>query len=43
MVLNSTIRAIRMAGFALDVELWNAQSVNCNQCYAGCHDSPGRK
>ncbi|WP_045311809.1 hypothetical protein [Lentzea aerocolonigenes] len=43
LVLNGTIRAIRRAGFAVDAELWNAPSVDCNQCYAGCHDSPGRK
>lgn len=43
LVLNSTIHAIRAAGFPLDAELWNAKVADCNQCYAGCHDSPGGK
>ncbi|SMD01162.1 hypothetical protein [Lentzea albidocapillata] len=43
LVLNGTIKAIRAAGFPLDAELWNTQSVKCNQCYAGCHDSPDGK
>ncbi|USX56446.1 hypothetical protein [Lentzea sp. HUAS12] len=39
-VLRTTIEAIRKAGFDPDRELWNAADVDCNQCYAGCHDSP---
>ncbi|GHH62503.1 glycine-rich domain-containing protein [Lentzea cavernae] len=39
-VLRGTIQAVRNAGFHLDHELWQATDLDCNQCYAGCHDSP---
>jgi hypothetical protein len=39
-VLYDTIQAIRAAGFAVDDELWGALDGKCNQCHAGCHDSP---
>ncbi|NGY61253.1 hypothetical protein G7043_20210 [Lentzea sp. NEAU-D13] len=40
MVLHGTIQAIRAAGFPLDAELWQAEDVDCHQCYACCHNSP---
>ncbi|CRK56145.1 hypothetical protein [Alloactinosynnema sp. L-07] len=39
-VLHHTIETIRAAGFPLDTELWNAQDVDCHQCYACCSNSP---
>ncbi|MBP2471178.1 hypothetical protein JOF53_000050 [Crossiella equi] len=42
LVLRTTIQAIRDAGFTLDEQLWNAEGVDCNQCYAGCSNSPGK-
>lgn len=39
-LVKRTISAIRAAGFPVDVELWNAQVADCNQCYNGCSDSP---
>jgi hypothetical protein len=42
-VLQQTIAAIRAAGFPLDTELWGALDVDCHQCHACCHDSPGGK
>ncbi|MGI5506338.1 glycine-rich domain-containing protein [Lentzea sp. CA-135723] len=42
-VLPDTIDAIRNAGFPLDLELWQVAAMDgsrCNQCHAGCHDSP---
>lgn len=39
-VLQGTIQAIRTAGFPMDSELWDAKAVDCNQCHAGCTDSP---
>jgi hypothetical protein len=42
-VLHGTVQAIRRAGFPLDSELWNAQDVDCHQCYACCTDSPSDK
>ena len=38
-VLESTVKAIAAAGFAVDAELWN-MSADCTQCHAGCTDSP---
>jgi hypothetical protein len=34
-----TLAAIRTAGYTVDDELW-ATAADCNQCHAGCHDSP---
>lgn len=34
-----TMAAIRAAGYTVDTELWES-TANCNQCHAGCHDSP---
>jgi hypothetical protein len=34
-----TLTAIRAAGYTVDAELW-ATAADCNQCHAGCHDSP---
>ncbi|MFE4250618.1 glycine-rich domain-containing protein [Streptomyces sp. NPDC056910] len=39
-VRNRTVQAIIGQGFALDDALWPALSAECNQCHAGCHDSP---
>ncbi|MFF0254285.1 glycine-rich domain-containing protein [Micromonospora zamorensis] len=39
--ISRTLDAIRAAGFIVDAALWpNAGAVDCNQCHAGCHDSP---
>ncbi|MFE6917678.1 glycine-rich domain-containing protein [Streptomyces rubiginosohelvolus] len=41
LVLEQTITAIKAAGFDIDPGLWGMESAaNCNQCHAGCHDSP---
>ncbi|MFE4372213.1 glycine-rich domain-containing protein [Streptomyces sp. NPDC056835] len=41
LVLERTINAIKAAGFEVDPDLWGMESVaDCNQCHAGCHDSP---
>ncbi|MFC9424510.1 glycine-rich domain-containing protein [Streptomyces sp. NPDC056987] len=41
LVLERTINAIRAAGFEIDPDLWGMESAaDCNQCHAGCHDSP---
>jgi hypothetical protein len=41
LVLEQTIEAIRAAGFEIDPDLWDMEGVaDCNQCHAGCHDSP---
>ncbi|MFF7161708.1 glycine-rich domain-containing protein [Streptomyces sp. NPDC008086] len=34
-----TMAAIRAAGYTVDAELWRS-TADCNQCHAGCHDSP---
>ncbi|TXS41744.1 hypothetical protein EAO75_43380 [Streptomyces sp. uw30] len=34
-----TVAAIAVAGYTVDTELWNS-AADCNQCHAGCHDSP---
>ncbi|MFI8297270.1 glycine-rich domain-containing protein [Streptomyces nigra] len=34
-----TLAAIAAAGYAVDEELW-PDMADCNQCHAGCHDSP---
>jgi hypothetical protein len=34
-----TLSAIRTAGYSVDAELW-PDMADCNQCHAGCHDSP---
>ncbi|MEU5722740.1 hypothetical protein ABZ783_13055 [Micromonospora sp. NPDC047738] len=43
--ISRAVAAIRAAGLAIDQELWvgaaECQS-KCNQCHAGCHDSPTR-
>ena len=41
----ATITAMRAAGLHVDTALWNAApdcTSDCNQCHAGCHDSPHR-
>lgn len=41
LVLERTINAIKAAGFGIDPGLWGMGSAaDCNQCHAGCHDSP---
>ncbi|MGW6732703.1 glycine-rich domain-containing protein [Streptomyces sp. NPDC055013] len=41
LVLERTIRAIKTAGFEIDADLWGMEdTADCNQCHAGCHDSP---
>ena len=41
LVLEQTITAIKAAGFEIDPELWGMDNAaDCNQCHAGCHDSP---
>ncbi|WP_217686488.1 hypothetical protein [Streptomyces sp. CAI-85] len=41
LVLEQTIKAIRVAGFEIEPDLWGmAEAADCNQCHAGCHDSP---
>jgi hypothetical protein len=41
LVLERTVCAIRAAGFQVDAELWGMEeAAECNQCHAGCHDSP---
>ncbi|MGI5406637.1 glycine-rich domain-containing protein [Streptomyces chartreusis] len=34
-----TLAAIHTAGYTVDAELWRS-TADCNQCHAGCHDSP---
>jgi len=34
-----TTAAIQAAGYTVDAELWRS-AADCNQCHAGCHDSP---
>jgi hypothetical protein len=34
-----TVAAIGTAGYTVDAELWRS-TADCNQCHAGCHDSP---
>ncbi|MGW0820152.1 glycine-rich domain-containing protein [Streptomyces sp. NPDC002845] len=34
-----TLAAIHAAGYMVDPELWG-EAADCNQCHAGCHDSP---
>ncbi|WP_067825225.1 glycine-rich domain-containing protein [Actinomadura kijaniata] len=38
--LGSTVDAIKSTGYPIDWELWTVDAANCNQCCAGCHDSP---
>ncbi|MEV0905740.1 hypothetical protein [Streptomyces hokutonensis] len=41
LVLEQTIKVIKAAGFEIDPDLWGmADAADCNQCHAGCHDSP---
>ncbi|MER7051778.1 MULTISPECIES: hypothetical protein [unclassified Streptomyces] len=41
LVLEQTIKAIKAAGFEIDPALWGMENAaDCNQCHAGCHDSP---
>ncbi len=41
LVVGRTVRAIRRAGFEVDAGLWGMENAaECNQCHAGCHDSP---
>jgi len=44
--LSATIDAIRAAGYRFDPDLWpsaaDCSDKNCNQCYAGCTDSPNK-
>ncbi|GAA3955126.1 hypothetical protein GCM10023085_42050 [Actinomadura viridis] len=39
-VVTRTVTAMRAAGLPVDEELWQPDAADCNQCYAGCHDSP---
>lgn len=40
-LLARTVAAIRGCGFAVDDEMWPPSATSdCNQCHAGCHDSP---
>ncbi|NEA64428.1 hypothetical protein [Streptomyces sp. SID12488] len=40
-VRQRTIDAIVAAGFAVDLDFWPELDIaDCNQCHAGCHDSP---
>ncbi|MFJ9909613.1 glycine-rich domain-containing protein [Streptomyces sp. NPDC101152] len=34
-----TLTAIRTAGYTAEKDLWG-DAADCNQCHAGCHDSP---
>ncbi|WP_328770561.1 glycine-rich domain-containing protein [Streptomyces sp. NBC_00286] len=34
-----TVAAIQDAGYTVDADLWRS-AADCNQCHAGCHDSP---
>jgi hypothetical protein len=44
LVLQQTIKAVKAAGFEIDAELWGmADAAECNQCHAGCHDSPKKQ
>ncbi|GLY96543.1 hypothetical protein [Actinoplanes sp. NBRC 103695] len=42
--LADTVAAIRTAGYRVDPQLWHGDGADCNskcnQCHAGCHDSP---
>ncbi|MGC0421237.1 hypothetical protein [Embleya sp. AB8] len=41
LVLEQTIEAIKAAGFEIEPDVWDMKSTaDCNQCHAGCHDSP---
>lgn len=41
LTLEQTIKAIKAAGFEIDPGRWGMESAaDCNQCHAGCHDSP---
>ncbi|WHT22610.1 hypothetical protein N8J89_16555 [Crossiella sp. CA-258035] len=40
LALRATIQAMRDSGFIVDEELWAGQAADCNQCYAGCSNSP---
>ncbi|MFJ9537037.1 hypothetical protein ACIRPX_07260 [Streptomyces sp. NPDC101225] len=41
LVQEQTIKAIKAVGFEIDPDLWGMEdAVDCNQCHAGCHDSP---
>ena len=44
--VSKAVQAIRAAGYQLDADLWSTGSTSaiseCNQCHAGCHDSPTR-
>ncbi|GIJ19811.1 glycine-rich domain-containing protein [Micromonospora lutea] len=43
--ISRAVAAIRAAGFAIDQALWGGAAQcqsKCNQCHAGCHDSPTR-
>lgn len=38
--LKRTMSALRRTGLRVDEELWRVDSADCNQCHAGCYDSP---
>ncbi|WP_233513411.1 hypothetical protein [Micromonospora craterilacus] len=40
--ISRAVAAITAAGFTVDQELWAGTTADCNQCHAGCHDSPTR-
>ncbi|MFD1657216.1 hypothetical protein ACFSL4_02950 [Streptomyces caeni] len=39
--MRDRVKAIKAAGFEIDPDLWGMEdAADCNQCHAGCHDSP---
>lgn len=40
--ISRTVAAITAAGYVVDDQLWAPDRADCNQCHAGCHDSPTR-
>ncbi|WP_197672136.1 hypothetical protein [Alloactinosynnema sp. L-07] len=38
--LERTMVALRATGYRVDEELWRVDAADCNQCHAGCYDSP---
>lgn len=35
-----SVRAMRSAGFVVDLPLWLPTETKCTQCHGGCHDDP---
>lgn len=40
MALAQTVGTLEETGYSIDRELWQVDIADCNQCHAGCHDSP---